>query len=371
MESFQWNQNFETGIPQIDKQHRHLVDIINKLGNMILKSRPTLEDIKTIFEELIQYTQYHFRDEEDLMSSLNLDLRHTKQHKKEHSQFLMEVSLMKSGITVEDELASHTLLKFLSAWLAYHILGVDQNLAGQIKAIESGILPPTAYAEEEKKEHLATDPLLEALNLLFTQVSNRNRKLVRLNQSLEAKVTERTKELSAANIRLEELALTDPLTSLPNRRHAMGSLKQIWKESVDAGTNLSCMMIDVDGFKQVNDTHGHDVGDQVLIELSKRLKHSLRNDDIVCRLGGDEFFVICPNTPQKGALHLAELIRKEINSPSISTRDIQWRASISIGVSTRSTKTSSMEELIKAADKKVYEAKASGKNCIKFSNPLP
>ncbi|MCP3944783.1 MAG: GGDEF domain-containing protein [Desulfobacteraceae bacterium] len=370
MDFFQWNKSFETDIPLIDEKHRYLVDTINQFANLLLQNKTTIKEINTLIEELIQYAKLHFQDEESLMSDLDIDLRHTNAHKTKHKQFLLEVTLMKSGITKKDKTTSNSLLKFLSAWLIHHILELDQNLSGQIKAIKSGISPKTAYEEEEKKKHVATDPLLVALNQLFEHISNQNRKLEALNRNLEAKVIKRTNDLLEANMKLEKLSLTDPLTNLSNRRHAMESLKQMWKKSIDSNTQLSCMMIDADEFKQVNDTHGHDIGDQVLIELSKQLQDRLRNDDIICRLGGDEFFVICPKTPQKGALHLANLILTAVNALKIPTGNSHWKGSISIGVASRSTKINTREDLIKAADKGVYAAKAAGKNCIKISNQI-
>ena len=123
-------------------------------------------------------------------------------------------------------------MKFLIYWLAYHILGSDQSMARQIRAIRAGHTPADAYLTEERMKEGAVEPLLRALNGLFRQVSERNRELLQLNQTLEARVEERTRELAAANEQLEIIALTDVLTGLPNRRHAMRCLDQAWKQSV-------------------------------------------------------------------------------------------------------------------------------------------
>ncbi len=187
-----------------------------------------------------------------------------------------------------------------------------------------------------------------------------------LNLSLEKKVAERTRELSEANIRLETIALTDALTELPNRRHGMRVLKALWKEAVKDNTPLSCMMIDADHFKQVNDTYGHDAGDTVLCELAKTLSHSVRTDDLVCRLGGDEFLIICPNTDRNGGVHLAGIIHQTVSVLRIPTGDGAWKGSISVGVACRSRQMADHEALIKRADEAVYAAKRSGKNCVKF-----
>ena len=113
-----------------------------------------------------------------------------------------------------------------------------------------------------------------------------------LNQTLEARVAERTLALSQMNERLENMAMTDVLTNLPNRRHAMRVLEQEWQNTLKNGTLLTCMMIDADGFKTINDRFGHDAGDEVLRQLARCLTQSVRNDDVVCRLGGDEFLIL-------------------------------------------------------------------------------
>lgn len=91
--------------------------------------------------------------------------------------------------------------------------------------------------------------------------------------------------------------MTDVLTELPNRRHALRQLHRLWKEIEQSGDHLSGMVLDADGFKTINETFGHDSVDIVLKSLARELQHSVRNDDIVCRMGGDESLIICPHTP--------------------------------------------------------------------------
>ena len=126
------------------------------------------------------------------------------------------------------------------------------------------------------------------------------------------------------------------------------------------------MMVDADGFKVINDTYGHDAGDVVLKRLAQELRHSVRSDDIVCRLGGDEFIVICPNTDIEGALFLGEQIRGKITSLRVHVGDGFWIGSASIGVAcTVQENTKEVNALLKAADEAVYEAKRCGRNCVK------
>jgi len=365
MKSFHWDKHFVTGLLDVDQQHHHLVDLINKFGNLLAANELAFDDVEVIFKELADYAHYHFQDEEVLMSRIGIDKRHLDSHIEEHQDFLQEVTSMHADISPDNPNAAKYLLDFLTHWLAYHILGADQNMARQIDAIQAGLNSHEAYEKEERERNNATEPLLVALNCLFQQVSLRNKELVQLNRSLEEKVAERTIAILEANRHLEELALTDVLTGLPNRRHAMRSLAALWEESIQAQTPLVCMMIDADHFKEVNDTYGHDAGDVVLCELAKTLQHALRNDDIVCRLGGDEFLVVCPNTDHAGGMHIAELIHKMVSELRIATGNGVWHGSISVGVVARTPEIKSYEELIKVADKGVYAAKNAGKNCVR------
>ncbi len=269
MESFHWDKHFVTGLAEVDDQHHHLVDVINQFGELLTRQEEAVfDDIEKVFGELAAYAKYHFTEEESLMVKVGIDPRHLAHHQHEHINFLQEVTQMHAGISPENTDKAKPLLKFLIYWLAYHILGSDQAMAKQIVAIQSGQTAVAAYLAEERMKEGAVEPLLHALNGLFRQVSERNRELLQLNQTLEARVAERTNELAIANRQMEEIALTDVLTGLPNRRHAMRCLGLAWEESIKLNTPLSCMMIDADGFKQINDNYGHDAGDEVLRQLS-------------------------------------------------------------------------------------------------------
>jgi len=361
MESFHWEDYYETGIANVDKQHQKLVDIINNFGNLLAQDIIIYNDIEILFKELVEYTVYHFEDEEACMIEACIDNRHLKQHILEHKHFINEVSSLYSHISPHNLEGSRHLLEYLINWLAFHILGLDQIMAQQMKEIKLGKTPSDAFESNLVKRDKTTEALLSALNELFKQVSLRNKELQSLNLSLEEKVNKRTKELSEINRHLELLSLTDVLTSLPNRRNAMLLLAQFFKNSKENKTPFSCMMIDADHFKEVNDTHGHDAGDKVLKILSETLKETFRNDDIVCRLGGDEFLVMCPNTDLDGSLKIAEIVRERVNNLDL---DI-WNSSISVGVASLSKQTNDFEELIKSADEALYISKEDGRNCVR------
>ena len=365
MESFHWDDCFVTGLDEVDDQHRHLVDIINQFGSQVADNQVNIDALDHLYQQLSDYAVYHFREEEKLMKSSGIDPRHLVHHVDSHNRFLEDINSIYSGASMDNLAQSTAFLKYLIHWLAYHILGEDQDMASQMKAIESGMNSQHAYTRLKQERDQATVPLLEALNGLFEQVSLRNKDLKRLNDSLEEKVARRTQQLSDLNHHLESLSLTDALTGLPNRRHAMASLSRCWNEAKRRQQLLVCMMIDADHFKGVNDVYGHDAGDRVLRVLARALRHAFRTDDLVFRLGGDEFLVICPNTDLEGGMHVAEQTRRAISALKVETGGAPWRGSVSIGVAVSSAEMDSYETLIKQADKGVYAAKAAGKNCVR------
>ena len=166
--------------------------------------------------------------------------------------------------------------------------------------------------------------------------------------------------------RLEHVAMTDLLTSLPNRRAGMGALERAWAASSRFEQALSVLVLDIDHFKRVNDTYGHAVGDKVLIEVAQQIQRVARKDDSVCRLGGEEFLMICPNTDIKAALLAAERLRRTIEALQINVQGTVIRSTVSIGVASREPRMTDSDTLVNAADRALYRAKEAGRNrsCI-------
>nr|WMW27215.1 PleD* [Vector pSEVA621] len=163
-----------------------------------------------------------------------------------------------------------------------------------------------------------------------------------------------------------ELAVTDQLTGLHNRRYMTGQLDSLVKRATLGGDPVSALLIDIDFFKKINDTFGHDIGDEVLREFALRLASYVRAIDLPCRYGGEEFVVIMPDTALADALRIAERIRMHVSgSPfTVAHGREMLNVTISIGVSATAGEGDTPEALLKRADEGVYQAKASGRNAV-------
>lgn len=178
-------------------------------------------------------------------------------------------------------------------------------------------------------------------------------------------------ELAVANRRFQRLALTDSLTLLPNRRFGMDRMEQEWAAAKRNGRPLSCMLLDLDHFKQVNDNHGHDVGDHALQQAAKILKGCSRAQDLVARVGGEEFLIICPDTHTKAAVQHAERIRKTFEAAVVKAGDVVCKITVSIGVAEQVAATATFTELLKIADQALYQAKKNGRNRVVAAGQKP
>jgi diguanylate cyclase (GGDEF)-like protein len=210
---------------------------------------------------------------------------------------------------------------------------------------------------------------------LYLLIRRRINNLANEKQILETIVSERTAELSEINQELNRLVITDDLTKLYNRRHMMDCLQRelslLSRNTTE--TYMSFILLDVDFFKTINDTHGHRAGDEILKQLAKRLRHSCRKTDIAARYGGEEFAVILPFTDQNGAAICAEKIRQDIAKDAFTFDKTSLKMTVSLGLmSVSSAEVGSREfdydGVIKKADEALYQAKEQGRNCVCIYN---
>lgn len=166
----------------------------------------------------------------------------------------------------------------------------------------------------------------------------------------------RYRDAVGAQRELTHLSLHDGLTGLPNRRHLREVLPEAFRHARRFHTRAAVLFVDLDGFKSVNDTHGHHAGDEVLVAVAGRVRHAVRNSDLVSRVGGDEFVVACPAPcPEEEAVTIAERILTALVAPiRIEAGVVAIGASIGIAVHSDET---TLEQLIRKADKALYVAK--------------
>ena len=163
-----------------------------------------------------------------------------------------------------------------------------------------------------------------------------------------------------------ELAVTDPLTGLHNRRYMSGQLNALVRRAGRGGEPVAVLLIDIDHFKMINDSFGHDVGDEVLREFAVRLATNVRAVDLACRYGGEEFVVIMPDTDLEAAHRIAERLRVHVAGSPFRVTGVEepLGATISIGVACTLEAGDTPEALLKRADEAVYDAKAGGRNQV-------
>jgi len=172
-------------------------------------------------------------------------------------------------------------------------------------------------------------------------------------------------ELEATRERLAELVIRDELTGISNRRHFMATLQREWNLARRHSSIGTLLLIDADGFKRVNDTHGHLCGDAVLCEAAKVIAGSLRQVDLLARFGGEEFIVFLPHTDSFGALDVAERIRSRVQAAQVSWQGLQISVTVSIGVAPIRRELPTLDWMIHEADTALYAAKAAGRNCVR------
>jgi two-component system cell cycle response regulator len=163
-----------------------------------------------------------------------------------------------------------------------------------------------------------------------------------------------------------ELAVTDPLTGLYNRRYLDSQVEVLVDTAANRGKPLSLLMLDVDYFKAVNDTYGHEAGDRVLRELANRIRKHIRNVDLGFRIGGEEFVIVLPDTEADVALRVAERLRKAVSSRAFPLSDGKGAlpVTISVGIASFASPSDTLETLLKRADEALYKAKRDGRNRV-------
>ena len=485
LEIFPWNENFATGIPQIDEQHNRLVHLLNVLAGG-LAHRVDILDLNNIFNELAEYAVYHFQTEENTWHQFLEGDAWEAAHKKSHESFVSDVLRLKEE---ENSRPLHDVLEdvlsFLTHWLAFHILESDKRMAKVSLAVQSGASLEQAKQQAHQEMSGATEVLIKTVLSMYDTLSRRTlqmmkevierqkaeqkaRALVQRNQLLmqstpegvhildeqgniieandafcrllgytqdevlqlsifdiEAKLTadelrENIKKLQDGHAQFESLhrrkdgtlvdveiilngveldgmkcffalsrditerkqaeemirnlAFYDTLTHLPNRRLLMDRFKQALASCVRNVRKGALLFIDLDNFKNLNDTLGHNIGDILLQQVAHRLESCVREGDTVARLGGDEFVVMLEDLSEHDFEAVAqtkavgEKILDILNQPyQLGTHE--HHSTPSIGATLFSNHEQTQDELLKQADIAMYQSKKAGRNTLRFYEP--
>ncbi|MBI5890085.1 MAG: bacteriohemerythrin [Nitrosomonadales bacterium] len=474
---FPWNENFQTGISVIDDQHRKLVALLNKLASHLAFGDDKPE-LNSIFDELADYAQYHFKTEEGVWRKyLSADELLTG-HAKTHQSFVTEVLHIrgKQDSLVTEQVVEEIVI-FLTHWLAFHILEADKHLAKIVLSVQKGLTLTEAKEKASTEMSGALRVLIETILSMYDTLSTRTLQLMREvaerqraeeRLRLSRKVIDSTLEaifitdengmvidtnpsfcldvqlkheqaigkdirqlkpglfsedksdeiwkaatesghwagetvgrdasgeiegawLALSSIKdnqgvithyvgvvssithlvkrqqtLEVEANHDALTGLPNRRLLQDRLAQAVTRSNRGSRVLAVCYLDLDGFKQINDTLGHDAGDDVLRIVAGRLSKLLRGEDTVVRLGGDEFVLLLGDLENEdGAVQLLTRLLKDVAQP-MSIHGKQVEVSASMGVTFYPRDHGTPEQLLTHADEAMLTAKREGKSRYHF-----
>ncbi len=237
------------------------------------------------------------------------------------------------------------------------------RLCSQLRSLEKSRQIPILMIVDPDDQQRLMKALELGVNDYLMRPVDRQEMMARVNTQIKRyRYTEELRSSVKATI---ELAVTDSLTGLYNRRYLETHLSQLIEHSINRGKALSIVSIDVDYFKAVNDTFGHDAGDDVLREMANRIRQMTRSVDLNCRVGGEEFMLVLPSTDNVAAERIAERLRRAVavkSFPNANGSPIQ--VTISAGVASLTGSDDNLPKLMKRADVALYQAKREGRNRV-------
>ncbi len=240
------------------------------------------------------------------------------------------------------------------------------HLCSQLRAREETRLMPILLIGDEADLNYLVKALDIGISDYVVRPLDKNELLARVRTLVRRKRYQDRLQMSFLDSLA--LALVDSLTGIHNRRYLTPHLEAVMKRQAEDGKPVSLLMIDIDNFKLLNDTHGHAVGDKVLCKVADSIARNIRGFDLVARYGGEEFVVVMPDTPIRIAIDVAERLCQTIgsNPVCVDNLDKAMKVTVSIGVAENRDGGGDQEKLIDMADKEMYRAKSKGRNCISY-----
>ncbi len=238
------------------------------------------------------------------------------------------------------------------------------RLCSQVRALErTRNMPILAVAEADNNQRLVRGLEIGVNDYLIRPI-DKNEMLARVRTQIKKKrYTERLRDNAQLTV---EMAITDALTGLHNRRYMETHLATLVEQAAARGKPIAVLVLDIDHFKAVNDSHGHDAGDDVLREFALRIRKAIRNIDLACRYGGEEFVIVMPETDVAVATMVAERLRRRIASEPFAIQDgtRNLDVTISIGIAALDGPGDNAAAILKRADTALYRAKRDGRNRV-------
>jgi two-component system cell cycle response regulator len=240
------------------------------------------------------------------------------------------------------------------------------RICSQLKSLEQTRQTPILIIIDPEDRQRLLRALDLGVNDYLMRPVDRQELVARVTTQIRRfRYTERLRTIVRASM---EMAITDALTGLYNRRYLESHLAQLIGHAVDRGRLVSVLTLDVDFFKSVNDTYGHDAGDRVLQEMAGRLRAAIRSSDLACRTGGEEFVVVLSGADITAAERVGERVRKIVAAkPFHAAPGCQLRVTVSLGIASLAGVDDAPEDILKRADQALYRAKREGRNRVSLA----
>jgi diguanylate cyclase (GGDEF)-like protein len=336
------------------------IDVLDKTGINITSKRsftPTVVPL-SIFEKKSDL-YWKLNDKSIFLGSLRLY---------SSSQIVLDRVLFGFSLIAISAIVKLSILFWLFIW------AFDRYLASPLKELMSQVDAVQLSKNISKRIDLSNiennelSQLQDHINDMLSAIENDQNQLFEDEKAkrnwLENAVAKRTEALKISNEKLKELATRDSLTDVLNRGSFFETAQHLFVLSQRQRSTATFVLMDLDHFKKINDTHGHYIGDKVLIHFTQTIQTFLRKSDIIGRIGGEEFAIFFSNTIMDDAFHIADKIRQAISDSTLEIDGETVTYTVSIGIESSGPKDHSVDDLFKRADFKLYEAKDKGRDRI-------